>query len=280
MSNSALQFVQQHAQAYLDGELPDDLRHVFDQYLGDPHAHEYFEIQQAFNQATHKAMNTPIETPQGLRERVISALDRAEALDHEAEIRELPVRTGRTFELVSSALLVAASLIFVVGLSFFWFDNGNTDDLPQSPQPTQLSQSVAPFVQTVSFASYDGPCHYKDACAVFRDEFGGDPKLLPHTFGADGQCKLVRYECASVNGHKVMSAVYETADGRQFALLILRCQCLPDAEKNLNAAEFKSDGRDVVMWRRGEFFHFLVGSENSQAETERLRQRAEALRDA
>jgi len=201
--------------------------------------------------------------PEGLRAKVLSALDRCEEPGRVAPLIRFPwLSVGA---LAAASVMMAASLMLVFG--------------PREPEPDPseyLRARLSPMVANVSLAAPKSErCRYRDAKAQY-DQWFKDAPALPRSF--DGkQCRVSDFDCPEVNGRRMMCTVYDDPSGERFALIVFRCRrtadLLPDF---LDAAELDIEGRHVLLWREGNYVRALVGVGPAHG----LRQRAVLLRPA
>lgn len=249
-------FVWRNLDGFLTGQLSEEDRRRVEDFLCEcPHTREYVETEQQFADAVRRCMENPdAGCPDGLRERVLAALDRCELEDYPGATHAGNVLR---FPWTGAAVLAAASLMLVAALVFVF---GGGDDLADAPA---LTAGMAPLVSRVSMdAPPSDVCHWSEASDEYRRHFPEGPEL-PH--GADGQeLKVSHFVCDDVEGSRVMSAVYDSADGRRFGFLTFRCDCLANsAPRDIRCAEIEVDGRIVLLWRERDFMRALVGTDSA-----------------
>jgi hypothetical protein len=257
-------FAWRNMEAFLAGELTPEAHARVETFLGEsPRGGNFAAAQKEFAEAVKRSMQeTPVECPQGLRDKVIAALDRCE-VDTDAELAA-PAR----FPWLGATLLAAASVMVAVGLVFYFNDSpGQGPDMP------------ALLVPVVSNATLDVPrserCRYRLAVEEYRKFFPEGPEL-PNRFG-DTRCRVSDYHCDEVDGRPVMCAVFDTSDGDRVAMMIFKGECLgrsaPDA---LRSAEVEIKGKRVWWWRAGRYVCALVAKSGDDG----LRRRIEQMKAA
>lgn len=246
-------FVWRNLDAFISGELNDADRARIEAFLCEcPYTKEYVETEQQFAEAVRRCVNeAPVECPEGLRDRVLLALDRCDAEDREIE----GVPTLR-FPWMGAVMMAAASIMLVVALVLLGSDSSD-------PAIPDLPHGLAPMVAQISMdCPNDGKCQYKKASEVYREHFADAP-ALPHEF--DGSMtKVSHFKCVEWEGKRVMCAVYDAPSGERFGLLVFCRDCVRDIiPEGMHAAEVMVDGRLVVMWREGKYYRALVGEDRA-----------------
>ncbi|MBX3473101.1 MAG: hypothetical protein KF754_01820 [Planctomycetes bacterium] len=262
---SERQFALRHWSAFLDGELPAaDAARIEELMAKDPDAAAFVASHRQLGASVRDNFSRQaVPCPEGLRQRVLDALDRCEDPGHLAPLVRFPWLSVTA--LGAAAVMFAASLVLVFA--------------PRDPAPDpseNLRARLTPMVANVSLGvPKSDRCRYRDASAKYAEYFKDGPEL-PRSFG-DGQCRVSFFDCPEVNGRRMACAVYDDPQGDRFALIVFRCKrtadLLPDF---LDAAELEIDGRRVLLWREGNFVRALVGSGPVQG----LRTRATMLRPA
>lgn len=252
-------FVWANMDAYLAHELGQADQARIEAFLAaSPETRDYVETQKQFNEAVRRCVDgQPVPCPEGLRGKVLAALDRCESDDEQL--------VAPRFPWLVVGLSAAASLMFALGL-FFVFGA----DVPEQDLSARL-------VPVVSNATLDAPrserCRYRAAVAEYRVHFPDGPEL-PRTFCGDN-CRVSDFHCDIVDGLPVMCAVFDSPDGDRFAMLIFRKRCLGKAiPEPVRSAEVELDGKLVLMWREGDYMRALVAKTGDT----KLRQRMEGLR--
>ncbi|MBX3461343.1 MAG: hypothetical protein KF696_15470 [Planctomycetes bacterium] len=254
-------FVIANLEAYLAGTLAGDDLQRFEQAMAEcPETRRYVETGQRFDSAVRGSVAAEVACPQGLRDKIIAALD-------QCETDMAPTR----FPWGIAGLAAAAALMLSVGLVFMF--SGGED--PAAPPP-DLHARLTPVVSNTTL---DVPkstrCRYRAAVEEYRKHFPDGPDL-PRTFGASN-CRVSDYHCDMVDGYPVMCTVFDSPENDRFALLIFRKRCLHGAvPEAVRAAEVEIDGKLVLMWREGDFMRALVAKTGDTT----LHQRMEQLRTA
>lgn len=258
-------FALEHWSAFLDGELtPAESARIEALLDRDPEAAALIACHREIDASLRdNLVHAAPPCPEGLRARVLAALDRCEEPAQAQTLVRLPwLSVGA---LAAASVMMAASLFLVFG------------PREQQPDPADaLKLRLTPVVSSVSLeVPKSDRCRYRDATAQYRQYFEDGPDL-PASFG-DGQCRVSHFDCPEVNGRRVACAVYDETNGDRFALIVFRCRrtadLLPDF---LDAAELEIDGRHVLLWREGNYVRALVGVGPAHP----LRSRAARLRPA
>ncbi|MCB9894875.1 MAG: hypothetical protein H6839_10525 [Planctomycetes bacterium] len=245
-------FVWRNLEAFLAGELSGEDRARIESFLCEcPYTKEYVETERQFVDAVKRCMDDAPECPEGLRSRVMLALDRCE---HEVEADEERKAIRLGFPWGGAVLFAAASIMLVIALVLVF---GGSDNEPNEGLPSGLAPMVA-------HVSLDAPqaekCRYRAAVEAYRKYFADGPELPHELDGA--MMKVSKWECEIVNGRRVMCAVYDTLQGERFGVMVFKCNCLEHAApEGIQAAEVMVDGKVVLMWREGEYFRALVGQD-------------------
>ena len=263
-------FVWRNLEAFLAGELSAADRARIENFLCEcPYTKEYVETERQFVDALKRCMDDAPACPEGLRARVLNALDRCESED---QIQTAPADPRRGIRLQfpwgGAILFAAASIMLLIALGIFYVG-------PKTEEPALgLPDGLAPMVAQVSFdAPRSEKCRYRAAEAEYRKYFSDGP-ALPHKL--DGAMMLVSdWRCDELDGRRVMCAVYDSPAGERFGVMVFRCNCLEKAAPlGVQAAEVMVNGKIVLMWREGHYFRALVGDN-----VEVLRRHMHELRD-
>jgi len=254
-------FIWRNLDAFLAGELGAADHARVQAFLREcPSTREYVETEQQFIETMRRCVGeTSTPCPEGLRERVLEALNRCELV-------EQPSRLG--FPWLGAGMLAAACLMLAVALVIvFGADRG-------AARPG-LSPGLNPLVQQVSLdAPVSKTCKRRVAQEECRKYFPEAPEL-PNRL--DGQrIKVSAWETSEVDGRPVFSVIYDAEDGERFALLVFSCDCLAaELAQDMQALELQVEGKWLVMWREGGLFRALVGSD-----AHKLRRHMNELRGA
>ncbi|MCA8916809.1 MAG: hypothetical protein KDB90_15560 [Planctomycetes bacterium] len=262
-------FVWRNLEAFLSGELSSSDRARIEAFLCEcPYTKEYVETERQFVDAVKRCMDDAPECPEGLRSRVMLALDRCEheilSEDVSEDEEKRAFRLG--FPWAGAVMFAAASVMLVIALVLVFSG-------PTESSTTGLPDGLAPMVAHVSLdAPVAEKCRYGDAMVAYRKYFSDGPEL-PHEL--DGAImKVSKWECEVVNGRRIMCAVYDTLNGERFGVMVFKCNCLEkSAPEGVQAAEVMVDGKVVLMWREGQYFRALVGDDSAS-----LRRHMEELR--
>ncbi|MCA8937192.1 MAG: hypothetical protein KDB68_13420 [Planctomycetes bacterium] len=260
-------FVWRNLDAFISGELNDADRARIEAFLCEcPYTKEYVETEQQFAEAVRRCVNeAPVECPEGLRSRVLLALDRCDAENNEESDEESDEERAAgggapapgsvlRFPWLGAVMMAAASVMLVVALVLLGSDSSD-------PAIPDLPNGLAPMVAQISMdCPKDGKCQYNKASEVYREYFADGP-TLPHEL--DGSMmKVSHFECVEWEGQRVMCAVYDAPDGERFGLLVFCRDCVRDViPEGMQAAEVMVDGRMVIMWREGKYYRALVGED-------------------
>lgn len=253
------EFVIANLEEFLAGTLAGGDLQRFEQAMADcPETRRFVESSRRFDSAVRGSVAAAVECPQGLRAKIIAALD-------ECEADMLPIRRPW----LMGGLAAAASLMVAVGLVFM---------LKPGDEPVLPPDLQARLTPVVSNTTLDVPksnrCRYRAAVEEYRKHFPDGPDL-PRTFGASN-CRVSDHHCDVVDGYPVMCTVFDSPEGDRFALLIFRKRCLHGAvPEAVRAAEVEIDGKLVLMWREGDFMRALVAKTGDTT----LHQRMEQLRN-
>jgi hypothetical protein len=272
-------FVWSNLDAWLGGELDAADRARFDSILnrcGDARA--YVEAEQAFLDAVRRGMeDSRMECPEGLRSKVLQALDRCEAeLADDGVLKLHPGQAAEArmnkyrFPWLFTAFASAAAVLLAVGV--FMAVTAFQDTQPVGPD---LPATLTPVVSSISFECEGKQgCNYLSAAEEYRKHFSRGPEL-PSLFG-ERRLPLRDFQCIEIDGRRFMCAVYDPGDeGSAFALLTFRRGCLGRSmPEPMRAAEMMVDGKLVLLWSEGEFMRALVGKPGCS----KLLQHREALR--
>ena len=258
-------FVWRNLEGFLAGELNEADRKRIEAFLCEcSYTREYVECEQQFVDAVKRCVNeSPERCPESLRLRVLEALDRCESEDGPADCMPRAAR----FPWPATMLLSAACVMLAIALVMMF---GSEDEDPAGP--------YAGLMPLVTRVSLDVPvaetCRRHQADTEYRKYFEKGP-ALPATM--DGNTvKVSSFDCAEVDGRRVMTAVYDAPDGERFALLVFSCDCLAaSAAENMQALEMNVDGNVVLVWREGDLFRALVGRDANK-----LRRHMNELRGA
>lgn len=259
------QFAIENWPAFVDGELaPADARRVEAVLASHPDVAAFMAANRQLGASLRDCLvrGAP-PCPEGLRGKVLAALDRCEEPGQVAPLVRFPwLSVGA---LAAASVMMAASLFLVFG------------PREEEPDPADLLRTrLSPMVSQVSLgAPKSERCRYRDAKAQY-EQFFKDAPALPSSF--DGkQCRVSDFDCPEVNGRRVMCAVYDDPSGERFALIVFRCRRTADLlPEFLDAAELEIEGRRVLLWREGNYVRALVGV----GPAHNLRQRAVMLRPA
>lgn len=258
-----IQFALRNWSAFLDGELePADARRVEVVVAGYPDLAAFLAAHRQLEASLGDSLaRTAPPCPEGLRGKVLAALDRCEEPGHIEPLVRFPW--------LSMGALAAASVMMAISL-FLVF--GPREEQPDPAE--HLRTRLSPMVANISLeAPKSDRCRYRDAKAEYEQWFQDGP-ALPSNF--DGtRCRVSDFGCPEVNGRRVMCTVYDDPSGERFALIVFRCRRTADLlPEFLDAAELEIEGRRVMLWREGNYVRALVGSCPPQF----LRQRAVLLR--
>lgn len=253
-------FVWRNLDAFLTGELSEADRARIEAFLCEcPYTKEYVETEQQFAAAVHRCVSeSPVECPKGLRERILTALDRCELDDDVAAGGALPPAGNvLRFPWLGVVMMAAASIMLVVALM-----------LLNSPQQTSnpdadLQAGLAPMVSRLSLdCPRGGKCLFDEADEQYRETFA-DAAGLPHAF--DGaMMKVADFKCVKLDGRPVMCAVYDSPDGERFGFMVFCDECVEGAvPAGMQAAELVVNGHIVLMWREGAYIRALVGDNHA-----------------
>jgi hypothetical protein len=246
-------FVWRNLDAFLTGDISPEDRARIEAFLCDcPYTREYVQTEQQFAQAVRRCVTEDaVKCPEGLRERVLTALARCE-IDEEPPARERPAGRLLGFPWLGAVMMTAASIMLVVALVLVFGGGAEGDGM-------RLPDGLAPMVESVSMdVPQSEKCRYGDASAEYSRYFADGPEL-PHRI--DGKMMRVSdFSCEEVNGSRVMRAVYDTSDGMRFGLIVFNCNCLDKRLwDDLQCAEVKVHDKIVLIWREGDYFRALVG---------------------
>lgn len=259
------QFAWEHWSAFLDGELsPEDARRMEQFLRQSPEAAEFMAAQRQFSHAVRQSIaQGAAQCPDGLKDRVCAALARCE--------EPAPLAPVLGFPWLSVGALAAATVMLATSM-FLVF--ARTEPEPDSSE--FLRARLSPIVSHVSFEKPKAEkCMYRAAVEQYRQVFADGPEL-PRTF-AGTQCRISDFECAEINGRKVMCALYDDPNGDRFAVLIFRCGRTADLLPGfLDAAEMDISGRHVTLWREGRYVRALI----SVSASKQMHRRAQGLRGA
>jgi hypothetical protein len=255
-------FIWRNLEAYLAGSLNDADRSRFETIMAScPATRQFVQAERSFAQAINASASPEAATcPDGLRERILAALDRCDVEEAEyAATVPAPRGVMLGFPWVGAALMSAASVMLVVALVLMF---GNTDSLnvDTPSQADSLPRTLSPVLATVSL---DVPrserCRYRAAREEYEKHFADAPALPREVDGS--KLRVSHFSCDEVNGDRVMCAVYDSQTGDRFAMVVFKRRCLKGcAPDEMKAVEVVVDGRVVVLWRDGEYFRALVGT--------------------
>lgn len=273
---AARQFAWERWSAFVDGELSGpDLQRMEALQRACPDTAAFLGSQASFDRAVRQSLNgQAVSLPPGLEDRIRAALDECEDSEPGVMHRFPWISVGA---LAAASVMLAASLIIVYARPA-QAETGDTGELAgaQDLEGARLQEKLAPMVAHVSFEAPKAPtCRYRAAQQQYSEWFAGAPDL-PRNF--DGtQCRVSHFECPEMYGRKVMYALYDDPCGERFALIVFRCARTADLlPEFLNAAEMEISGRQVLLWREGNYVRVLV----CQGQNQNLRHRAELLRNA
>lgn len=247
-------FVWRNLDAFLAGELNEDDRARVEAFLCDcPYTKEYVETEKEFAAAVRRCVNEQAtKCPESLRARVLMALDQCE-MEIEKSAGSQRHRHLPGFPWLGAIMMAAAGVMLVVALVLmFGGVPRGTDSLPDG---------LAPMVSTMALdAPRASKCRYGDANAEYTKHFADAPEL-PHF--VDGRMLLMSdWDCDDLDGRKIMKAVYDSPDGERFGFLVIACDCLDGVVSgDWQCAEVTVGDRVVVIWREGNFYRALVGTD-------------------
>ncbi|MCA8913170.1 MAG: hypothetical protein KDB82_15830 [Planctomycetes bacterium] len=253
-------FVWRNLDAFLSGELSEADRARVEAFLCEcPYTREYVETEQQFAEAVRRCVNeAPVACPEGLRDRILTALDRCEVGDDD----DAPAQTGAApdnvlrFPWLGVVMMAAASIILLVSLFMLTTRGAGAEN-------RNLQRGLEPMVAHLEMnCPRGGKCQFVEADKTYQQYFADGP-ALPHEL--DGATmKVARYECVEWQGERVMCAVYDAPDGERFGLIVFCSDCVKGVVPNeVQAAELKVDGKTVVMWREGKYIRALVGDDEA-----------------
>ncbi len=275
---AARQFAWERWSAFVDGELsgPEQERMEALQRTC-PDTAAFLGSQASFDRAVRQSLDAEAACcPPDLQDRIKAALDKCEDAELGVMVRFPWISVGA---LAAASVMLAASLIIVYARPA-QAETGDGGELAavdnMASEGAQLQQRLAPMVAHVRFeAPKASTCRYRAAQQQYSEWFADAPDL-PRNF--DGtQCRVSHFECPEMYGRKVMYALYDDPSGERFALIVFRCARTADLlPEFLNAAEMDIAGRQVLLWREGNYVRVLV----CQGQNQNLRHRAELLRNA
>jgi hypothetical protein len=252
-------FVWRNIDAYLAGELgPEETVRVEAFLSRSPHALEFANTQRMFSDAVRHSMSqSPMQCPDGLRDKVLAALDQCEA-----EVDYIP---AAPFPWLGATVLAAASVVAALGL-FYYFG-------VDAPEPG-LTARLVPMVASAPLdAARSEKCRYRLAVEEYRSHFPDGPDIPRYLDGK--KCRVSDFRCDEINGRPVMYTVFDSPDGDRFAVMIFKGECLGNAAPDaVRAAELEMEGRLVSLWREGKYMLGLVAKSDDAA----LRRRLEHMR--
>lgn len=263
-------FVWRNLEAYLTNEIAPGDRERVERFLCEcPYTREYVETEKEFADAVRRCVEDPVtECPEGLREKVLLALDQCEAEEEQAaeqsedyaDVHGTATR-GRVlrFPWMGTILMTAAGIMLVVALMLN-FGAGADSTEPAGPD---IPATLAPMVSRVSLdAPHSENCRYREASSAYRTVFKDGPEL-PRQFGK-ARFKVCHFVVDEVDGNPVMCTVYDNPNGERFGVMIFKCKCLDRvASEELMAMEIVIDGKTICLWRQGDYFHALVGTDSA-----------------
>lgn len=255
-------FVWRNLETYLAGNLNDADRSRFEAIMAScPATRQFIQAERKFAQALNASATPEAATcPEGLRERVMAALDRCDLEDAQyAAATPAPRGMMLGFPWVGAAMMSAASVMLVVALVLMFGSTGSSA-VETPSQAENLPRTLSPVLASVSL---DVPrserCRYRAAREEYEKHFADAPALPREVDGA--KLRVSHFSCEEVNGDRVMCAVYDAQNGDRFAMVVFKRRCLKGcAPDEMKAVEVVVDGRVVVLWRDGDYYRALVGT--------------------